>query len=125
MSVQPATNYYAWQVEVFLTRTLSQGYNPNFIDVIGAYDVSIDQSWLVLQQAFPAVRFFFYKDTREDRKYPPSIQSHILTKHWLQFPELKKMPSFFMIATLYLLGSLISSLIYRMINGTSLTATLT
>ena len=48
MSVQPATNYYAWQVEVFLTRTLSQGYNPNFIDVIGAYDVSIDQSWLVL-----------------------------------------------------------------------------
>ena len=95
MSVQPATNYYAWQVEVFLTRTLSQGYNPNFIDVIGAYDVSIDQSWLVLQQAFPAVRFFFYKDTREDRKYPPSIQSHILTKHWLQFPELKKDAVFF------------------------------
>jgi len=95
LSVQPATTYYAWQIEVFLTRTIEQGYNPNFIDVVGAFEHSIDQSWLVLQQAFPAVRFFFYKDTRENKRYSPSLQSHILRKHWIRYPELKGDSIFF------------------------------
>ena len=96
MSVQPATPYYAWQIEVFLTRTIGQGYNPNFIEVIGAYDEhGIDQSWLVLQQAFPGVRFFFYRDEREDKRYACSVQAHILKKHWSKFPELKKDAIFF------------------------------
>jgi len=95
MSVQPATPYYAWQIEVFLTRTISQGYNPNYIEVIGSYESSINKSWRVLQQAFPAVRFFFYPDTREDRRYACSVQAHILHKHWLQFPELKNDAIFF------------------------------
>ena len=96
LSVQPATQYYAWQIEVFLSRTIAQGYNPNFIEVIGAIEGNnIDQSWLVLQQAYPGVRFFFYKDDREDKRYACSVQAHVLKKHWSKFPELKKDAIFF------------------------------
>ena len=96
LSIQPATPYYAWQMEVFLTRTIAQGYNPNFIDVVCATEGGgIDQSWLILQQAFPGVRFFFYRDERVDRRYACSVQAHILKKHWQQFPELKNDAVFF------------------------------
>lgn len=95
LSVQPATLYYAWQMEVFLMRTISQGYNPNYIEVVASYEQGIDDSWLKLQQAFPAVRFFFYRDDREDKRYACSVQAHILKKHWEKFPELRNDAIFF------------------------------
>lgn len=95
ISAQPATNYYAWQVEVMLDNFISMDISDNSIDVIAAYDDSIPQSWIKLQQKFPYVRFFFYKDSREDRIYAPSVQSHIMAKHWMNHPYLSKEAIFF------------------------------
>jgi hypothetical protein len=37
MSAQPAIDYYAWQVEVYLTNFIGLGYNGNNIDVVAGY----------------------------------------------------------------------------------------
>ena len=95
IQAQPATDYYAWQVEVNLKSTLGFGYNGNYIDVVASYKDSIPQSWLKLQQAYPYVRFFFYRDEMGDCNYAPAIQSHILKKHFTAFPELSEDAIFF------------------------------
>ena len=95
ISVQPATPGYAWQVEVYLNNFLQLGYNGNFIEVLVAYKDRIPEEWLKLQQAFPYVRFFFYRDEMIVNNYPPAIQAHVLAKHFKAFPELKNDAIFF------------------------------
>jgi hypothetical protein len=89
MSVQPATKRYAWEIEVFLEQALKLGYNGNYIDVVGAYDDHPHEDWLKLQQKYPFVRFFFYKNTLGDCNYAPAIQSHSLAKHFKSHEYLK------------------------------------
>jgi hypothetical protein len=95
MCAQPATDYYAWQVEVMLVNFLSMGISDNSIDVVCAYEDKIPDTWVKLNRRFSNVRFFFYKDTRSDWSYAPSIQSHILAKHWKVHPYLYKEAIFF------------------------------
>lgn len=95
ISAQPATDYYAWQVEVYLNNFLDLGYNGNYIDVLGAYRGSVPESWIKLQQEFPYVRFFFYSDDMGECNYPPAIQSHIMKKHLESHPEISKEAVFF------------------------------
>lgn len=95
MSAQPATDYYAWQVEVYLDNFLSLGYNGNNIEVLGAFKEYVPDSWLKLQQKYPYVRFFFYKDEMGNCNYPPAIQAHILKKHFEVYPELSNEAIFF------------------------------
>lgn len=92
---QPATMQYAWQVEVFLESTLKLGYNGNYIDVLGAYTDAISQEWLLLQQKYPYVRFFFYPDTMKVKNYQPAIQAHIMAKHFEAHPYLNDEAIFF------------------------------
>ena len=97
IQVQPATDYYAWQVEVNLNSTLELGYNGNYIDVIGAFNKEspIADSWLKLQQKFPYVRFFFYQDDMEVRNYQPAVQANVLKKHFAMHPYLSEEAIFF------------------------------
>lgn len=95
LNCQPATDYYAWQVEVNLDNLLSMGYSDNSIDVVAGYTDRVPESWMALAKRFSNVRFHFYPDTREDKTYPPSIQSHLLAKHWKRHPYLSKEAVFF------------------------------
>jgi hypothetical protein len=95
LSAQPATNYYAWQVEVYIHNFLKLGYNGNFIDVVASYKEGVPASWRTLQQKFPYVRFFFYEDTRIDTEYSPAVQAHMLEKHFTQHPYLEQDAIFF------------------------------
>ena len=95
LSAQPAIDYYAWQVEVYLHNFLELGYNGNYIDVVAGYIDSVPESWRKIQQKFPYVRFFFYEDTMGECKYPPAIQAHILEKHFKEHPYLKEDAIFF------------------------------
>jgi deoxyadenosine/deoxycytidine kinase len=95
ISAQPATDYYAWQTEVYLHNFLSLGYNGNQIDVVCAVDKLIPDSWLKLREAFPYVRFFFYRDEDPSRIYSPAVQAHILKKHFEKHPELSEEAIFF------------------------------
>jgi hypothetical protein len=95
LSAQPATDYYAWQVEVYLHNAIELKYNGNFIDVVAGYIDSVPKSWRAIQQKFPYVRFFFYEDTRVGCNYAPAMQAHVLEKHFKQHPYLSEEAIFF------------------------------
>ena len=86
---QPANQYYLWQVEVMINNFLSMGINPNQMDILLGYDTIIPEEWSILQQHYNTVRFFFYKDTRRDKSYIPSIYFNLMKQHILAHPELK------------------------------------
>lgn len=84
LSAQPATLYYAWQVEVMINNFMEMGVNPNFIDVVcWKQNGVIPQEWLKLASKYPA-RFFFYDDTRKTKYYISSIRPNIIKQHFEQ-----------------------------------------
>lgn len=92
MSVQPAINYYSWQVEVMLDNFMKMGINPNYVDVVCSLeqgDGVVPPAWSRLAEKYNTVRFFFYNDTRTDKSYISSVRPHILQKHFLVHPELR------------------------------------
>jgi hypothetical protein len=87
--VQPAIDYYTWQVEVVIHNFIKNGVNPNHMDIVCSYKGTVPEVWRTLQKTYNNVRFFFYEDTRKDPKYISSIRPHILKKHFEAHPELK------------------------------------
>lgn len=91
--VQPATLYYAWQVEVMLNNFLEMGVNPSDIQILCAYEHHIPNEWKKMM-SYP-VGFYFYKDTRESRAYVSSIRPNVLKQHFERFPELEQEAIFY------------------------------
>jgi len=86
---QPATIYYAWQVEVMINNFIEMGVNPNNIEILcWKQNNIIPDEWTKLTNSYP-VKFFFYDDTRETRYYISSIRPNLLKQHWEKYPELK------------------------------------
>ena len=88
ISAQPATNYYAWQVEVFIENFKSVGYSEDKIDVLCGITEGVPENWINLQVKYPEANFYFYQDTQVDRSYGPSIRPHLLNKHFRRFDGL-------------------------------------
>lgn len=90
ISAQPASDYYAWQVEVMINNFIDMGINPNNIDIV-CWKINgiIPENWLNLAIRYPA-RFLFYDDTRVTKNYISSIRPNILKQHFLKFPELNQ-----------------------------------
>lgn len=97
LSAQPATDYYAWQVEVYLNNFLSMGIEGENIHVVNSVEDerTIPLNWNRIRNSFPTVNFYFYKDTRMDRSYVPGVQAHILKKHFQANQWLEKEAVFF------------------------------
>jgi len=94
---QPRLVYYAWQVEVMINNFIKKGINPNNIDIVVAWNPNDDTSkpetiemWNKLSSYYNTVRFFFYKDTREQPiRYISSIRPNVLKQHFKAHPELQ------------------------------------
>jgi len=98
LSCQPAIPRYTWEVEVYLENFLSKGVPPQNIHVVLGFvkDINeIPKDWVKLRNKYQSVCFFFYPDTRENNNYQPSLQAHILEKHWLHNQWLEKEIVFF------------------------------
>jgi hypothetical protein len=85
---QPATLFYAWQVEVMLQNFISVGININNVDIVCNIESSVPEEWSKLANCY-AARFFFYYDKRETKHYVSSIRPNILKQHFEAYPELK------------------------------------
>lgn len=93
---QPAIWYYHWQIDVMLHNFKKNNIPLHNVHCVMATDTSYDQSlWQQLANKYPEVTFRFYEDTRTDKRYIPSVQPHILHKHFSQYPELYSGPVFF------------------------------
>jgi hypothetical protein len=87
---QPASTYYAWQVEVMLNNFIDMGINPNQIDIVcWKQNGVIPEEWSKLALGYPA-RFFFYNDERETKHYISSIRPNILKQHFKANEEISK-----------------------------------
>ena len=99
LSCQPAIDRYTWEVECYLENFLKMGVPPQQIHLVNGLDrewKEIPQNWKRLQQKYSSVNFWFYYDTRPlDNNYPPSLQAHLLEKHWIHNPQLEKETIFF------------------------------
>ena len=92
---QPASLYYAWQVEVMLNNFIANGIDLKNVDIVcGKISDEVGSDWIALQNGYNA-NFYFYEDTRDDKTYQPSLQAHILEKHWKANCILECTPIFF------------------------------
>jgi hypothetical protein len=91
---QPATNYYAWQVEVMINNFIKNGINPNKIDIVCSKNGNTPEQWSKLANSYPA-RFFFYDDTRKSKNYISSIRPNILKQHFLKHTYLSEETIFY------------------------------
>jgi hypothetical protein len=89
ISAQPATIYYAWQVEVYINNFVENGVSPADIHVLFLVDGKIPKEIEVLQRSYPFIGFYFYNDTRSDRSYIPSIYFNAVKQHFKAHPELE------------------------------------
>lgn len=90
ISAQPATKYYAWQVEVMINNFLKNGILPEYIHILCAINNnSVPAEWDNLRTHYSSIGFFFYNDTRINPSYISSIRPNILKQHFLQHSYLK------------------------------------
>lgn len=96
LCAQPASTYYAWQVEVMLNSFLDVDINLNSVDIVCCIDKKdeIPDYWRKLSDAYPA-RFFFYEDKRKIKNYISSIRPNILKQHFKKHPYLEKETIFY------------------------------
>ena len=92
---QPATQYYAWQIDVMLYSFRTVGVNLENVHVVSAIHNEIDPHFDKLMRKYPGVVFSFYEDTRYDKSYISSIRPHILKKHFKAFSNLSKEAIFY------------------------------
>jgi hypothetical protein len=116
MCAQPATLYYAWQVEVMLNNFMEMGINPNYIDIV-CYKQNniIPDEWSKLANNY-AARFFFYEDVRETKHYISSIRPNILKQHWLKYPELENDTIFYFDSDIIFTKPISQWITYEMVN---------
>ena len=98
LSCQPAIPRFTWEVEVYVNNFTDMGIDPKDIHVVLGLDIAkpgIPKDWIKLKEHYKDVQFFFYEDTRGINTYQPSLQAHILEKHWLANPHLEHVPVFF------------------------------
>jgi hypothetical protein len=68
---------------------MSHGINPNQIDIVLGYNNEDLTKWRILQEHYLNIRFFFYKDTRENGSYIPAIYFNLMKQHLASNPHLK------------------------------------
>jgi hypothetical protein len=75
---------------------MKSGINPNWIEVLFAFDTSPSPEGIELASKYPFVRFFFYKKTPCDNYgYIPILRPDILEQHFLRFPDLSSEAIFY------------------------------
>jgi hypothetical protein len=94
--VQPASLYYAWQIEVMLYSFIKNKVQPQDIYIILAVQGNYKDSYFEqLQFRYPKVNFKFYQDDRPTTFYISSVRPYLLSKYFKENPELEKETIFY------------------------------
>ena len=90
LCAQPATLYYAWQIDTLIYNFINNNINQSQIDIVCSVEKKIDDYFYILEEKYRDVNFYFYQDTRTDFTYISSVRPHILKKHFEKYPDLYK-----------------------------------
>lgn len=93
ISAQPDVPYFHWQVEVIIHNFMKCGINPNWIEILFAYDNKVSEKGRQLANRYPYVRFFFYKKGEINYNnfgYIPILRPDILSQHFKKYKQLEK-----------------------------------
>ena len=98
LSAQPDDTYFIWQLEIQLRNFHSLGILKERIHIVIGYHPKVGlksdfKAFIHNNQDFAL--FFLYPDTRKRKKYLSSVRSHLLKKHWKQFPFLENQCIFY------------------------------
>ena len=85
ISAQPDTIYFHWQISLYIYQFAKQGILKYIRAVVG-YQSKPSDFIIDLKKKYPD-NIFWYKDTRENKSYIPSIRPHILSKYFKEYPE--------------------------------------
>ena len=91
---QPATLYYAWQVEVMLYNFKRRGIDLQDVIIVCCIQNEIPTEWIKLQEGYEA-NFYFYQYRRRTKQYISSIRPNILKQHFAAYPELENQTIFY------------------------------
>jgi hypothetical protein len=86
---QPATTYFAWQIDVLVSSLVKNNVSPKDIQVLCSRQGKISKEFQDLCSKYKGVSFFFYEDERSYNGYVPSIKQHMLYKHYLANPYME------------------------------------
>lgn len=82
---QPATRYYAWQLEVMLMNFKEMEVPLQDVHIVCTMPNNLDAARFGhLMKAYPEVTFAFYPDTRRTVFYPSSIRPNLLKQHFFR-----------------------------------------
>lgn len=95
LSAQPDNIYFHWQLEVQFLNFKDLGIPLSSYHVLVGIKEETSKEFLELEQKYPEVKFSFIKDTRERRRYIPSIRPHIISKYFQSHPELSQEQIFY------------------------------
>lgn len=90
ISAQPAHDYFLWQLEVQLYNIYIEKKMDVNYHILLSHDGKETEKFNILQEKYPLIQLYQYKDEREDRRYTPSIQIHLLYQHFKKNPDLTK-----------------------------------
>ena len=82
-SCQPDHPYFAWQLELQFLNFQDLGIELSRYHVlVSTLQDEVSLLFLDLQKRYPKVNFFFFKDSRIDRSYIPSLKPHLMSKFY-------------------------------------------
>lgn len=92
ISAQPYDFYFVWQVEVQIVNFRKHNISQNMhVLVWYPQDDTNLEHWKKLEEKYPEVSFFYYRDKGVNLKlYIPQLRPHILARHFDNFPHLKE-----------------------------------
>ena len=91
---QPALDYYAWQVNIFLHSIGYLTVDYRDVHVLFSNTPENSEECKKLKNKYPEVTFAYYNDTREYKTYIPSIKQNLMHSHFLANPWLEQQDIF-------------------------------
>ena len=88
ISAQPDTVYFHWQVALYMYQFSKHNIIDRCYALFGYTGNKPSKFVTDLAKKYPTVKF--YKDTRIDKEYVPTIRPHILSKFFESYPHLGK-----------------------------------
>jgi hypothetical protein len=94
ISGQPASLFFAWQIDVMLYNFQTKNINLSNVHLVMLHNDDIDPYYDKLIKKYPSANFYFYSDLRQIKK-PITARAYAMVRHFDKHPELSEETVFY------------------------------